>query len=188
MQTIMTRVVTPPPPDPVSQWPHRLPGTFIIPQQHWINVARFEKWTKAGREDGCRLQTLSTCRNLNKEQIYEIHVRLVGGFDCQKTASVLSEQPPFKNGKQFKRWIERHTILNNILLAKWIHEKAAMPPDNRPANFVMILVVQMLGKHIRQLGHIFSGIRSVKVWGIKYGTVQSKSIGETVRKRRATKY
>ena len=83
--------------------------------------------------------------------------------------------------------MERHWILNKIVLAKWIHEKAAMPPDNRPANFVMILVVQMLGKHIRQLGHIFSGIRSVKVWGIKYGIVQSESIGEKVRKRRATK-
>eukprot|EP00956_Cyclotella_meneghiniana_P008571 scaffold11636_cov62-Cyclotella_meneghiniana.AAC.2 len=38
-----------------------------------------------------------------------------------------------------------------------------MPPDNRPGNFVI--------KDIRQLGHIFSGIAAMKVWGIKHGRV-----------------
>eukprot|EP00956_Cyclotella_meneghiniana_P009116 scaffold12492_cov36-Cyclotella_meneghiniana.AAC.10 len=51
-----------------------------------------------------------------------------------------SEQPPFKNRKQFQRWINGHKILNNILLAKWVHEIVATPPDNHPSNFVIIAI------------------------------------------------
>ena len=186
MQDTIARVVTPPPPPTlIPPLPHRLPGTFVIPKQHWKRVVKFAKWTKAGESEGCRLRNLTTCKNLQKDGIYEVHIRLVGGFDCQKITSVLSEQPPFKNGKQFQRWINRHEVLNNILLAKWVHEIVAMPPDNRPSNFVIMFIAHILGRDIRQLGHIFSGIAAVRVWGVKYGTVGNKSVGNSVRQRKA---
>eukprot|EP00956_Cyclotella_meneghiniana_P006781 scaffold9070_cov65-Cyclotella_meneghiniana.AAC.2 len=60
-----------------------------------------------------------------------------------------------------------------------------MPPDDRPSNFVIMFIAQILGRDIRQLGHIFSGIAAVRVWGVKHGTVSNKSVGNSVRQRKA---
>ena len=157
----------------------------IIPRPNWKTYGNFPVWTLAGESGGVRLRSMSEMSanwsSVANDEIYEIHVRLVGGANCGRG---IYGRPPFKNRNQFERWICSYRKLNNILLARWIKELAVMP-ENKPGNVIIMFIVHVLGKDVRELGHILYEVTAVKMCGIKFGIVKSTSIGAGVRTRHA---